>query len=114
MELEFAKFLRDRNINAKRGQQFKGGENSPDIIHELKDIHLEVKSAERFNYVGPLKQAIEDGGSHQTPVVIHRYKKTNKKDSYPRGEWVAILKAEDLFALLKETSHYRCEDKAGN
>lgn len=112
MELEFAKFLSERGIKAKRGQQFKGGENSPDVISDLDNIHFEVKSTERFTYNQPLKQAIDDSNGTRTPVVVHRYKKTNQKNSYPRGEWVAILLADDFVNIVAELKKLREESNA--
>ena len=39
-EREFAEFLRDRGIEAGRGQQFSGGESSPDVVHSIPGIHF--------------------------------------------------------------------------
>lgn len=33
-ELEFSAFLRGRGIEARRGQQFAGGQDSHDVVHD--------------------------------------------------------------------------------
>lgn len=46
-ELDACKFLREIGFTARRGQQFRGGSDSPDVIvDELPDVHLEVKRNE--------------------------------------------------------------------
>jgi hypothetical protein len=42
-----------------------------------------------------MEQAIRDAGDSKMPVVAH---KRNGKD------WLCIMRAEDLFALLRETN----------
>ncbi len=44
IELKAAKFLTSLGYPARRGQQFAGGNDSPDVIcDELKHLHFEVK-----------------------------------------------------------------------
>ena len=86
-ELELAHFLSDRGFTARRGQQYQGTPDSPDIICEsLNQYHIECKRVEKFRLYDSLKQARDDAGDDQTPVVFHR--QNNK-------EWVVILSAED-------------------
>ena len=47
-EREFAAFCREQGYDAKRGQQFQGGADSPDV-KGLPGIHIEVKRVERLN-----------------------------------------------------------------
>lgn len=42
-EREAAKFLQSLGIVARRGQQFSGGKDSPDVVTELENVHIEVK-----------------------------------------------------------------------
>ena len=91
-ELEFVSFLKERGINAKRGQQYKGTPDSPDIISDLDKIHWEVKRTEKLQLYKYLDQAIADAGTNQTPVVAYR---KNKE------EWVCILLADDLLEILR-------------
>lgn len=90
-ERELAKFLRDRGIEARRGQQFSGGTDSPDVVAALPGYHIECKRVEQGNLYNWLAQAIRDAGPSKTPVVMHRRN---------RQEWVAILRLEDLLAIL--------------
>jgi hypothetical protein len=49
-ELEAAKFLASEGFPARRGQQFSGGTDSPDVLCEaLPRIHFEVKRTEKGN-----------------------------------------------------------------
>lgn len=94
-ELELAKYLSDRGFLAKRGQQFHGGADSPDVAcASLPGIHIEAKRVERGALYDWLAQAIRDAGKHKTPVVMHR---KNKE------EWVAILRLEDFLSLFLST-----------
>lgn len=91
-ELEFAHFLKARNIAARRGQQFHGGPGSPDVVTNLTGVHFEVKRVEAGNPYVWLDQATDDASPGDIPVVAHR-----KNDRI----WVAILPMEDLLNLLK-------------
>jgi len=92
-ELEFCHWLKERGIEARRGQQFKGTPDSPDVIcEELKAIHIEVKRTEVLRAYHFLEQAANDAGDDQVPVVFHRQ---NNKD------WIAILPANNLINMLK-------------
>lgn len=89
-ELELAEFLRERGYGARRGQQFSGGADSPDVVcPDLAGIHLEVKRVEAGNLYSWLAQAERDAGT-KVPLVVHR---RNGK------EWVAIMRLEDLLKL---------------
>lgn len=91
-EREFAKFLKERGFEARRGQQYSGSPDSPDVVCEaLRDIHIEVKRVEALRLYEALEQAKSDASKTQTPVVFHR--KNNK-------QWVAILDADAFLQLL--------------
>ena len=89
-ELELAAFLRERGYEARRGQQFSGGADSPDVIG-IDGVHVEVKRVEAGNPYVWLDQAIRDAGN-KTPIVFHR---RNRRD------WIVVMRAEDAIALLK-------------
>lgn len=89
-ELEFAAYLRERGFGARRGQQFSGGGDSPDVVHSIPGVHLEVKRVEQFRLYDAVEQAVADAGG-KMPVVVHRKN---------RCEWVAILRIDDLLELL--------------
>lgn len=90
-ELEFVKYLKDKGYDARRGQQFKGTPDSPDIICDSLPYHFEVKRTERLNVYDAMAQATRDAGDYM-PVVVH--KKNNSK-------WIAIMNIDDLFDLIE-------------
>lgn len=99
-ELELAAFFREHGIEARRGQQFSGGTDSPDIVLTgLTGYHIECKRCERGQLYDWLAQAIRDCGAN-LPVVFHRKS---------RKDWVAILRAEDFLKLVNELEELRVE-----
>lgn len=94
-EREFRDVLRAHGFEARRGQQFAGGGDSPDVISNVPGVHWEVKRVEAGNPYNWLAQAIADAGD-KTPIVAH---KRNRKD------WICVLRAEDLITLLKKGGH---------
>ncbi len=86
-ELEAARELaRLFGCQARRGQQFSGSPDSPDVVCDIPGLHWEIKRAERLSLYAALEQAIEDAGE-ETPVVLHRAS---------RQPWVAIVRLDDL------------------
>lgn len=78
--------------DSRRGQQFSGGIDSPDVVTSFQDIHLEVKRTERGNPYHWIDQAVADCGG-KCPVVLHR---RNGR------EWLAIVRLSDVTRLAKE------------
>jgi Holliday junction resolvase len=97
-EREFAELLRFHGYDARRGQQFSGGSDSPDVVCQpLKDFHFEVKRVEAGNLYKWMAQARRDameGG--KVPVVMHR---RNRED------WIAILPAGLFLELLAKAGY---------
>lgn len=94
-ELELAHFLVDRGMPARRGQQFKGGAGSADVVCpalQLAGFHIECKRVQSGNPYTWLDQAVRDAPGLR-PLVCHR------KD---RREWLAIVRLEDFLQLVKE------------
>ncbi len=86
-ELEAAAEIRRVfRTEARRGRQYQGTDESPDVLTAIPQVHFEVKRRERFRLYGALEQAIEEAGD-QVPVVLHR---TNRRP------WVAIVRLDDL------------------
>lgn len=71
-------------VNARRGQQFSGSPDSPDIVSDL-PIHWECKRVERGNPYVWLDQACRDAGD-KVPVVIHRRN---------NHEWILVMRLAD-------------------
>lgn len=90
-ELEVAAYLRTHGYEARRGQQFSGGGDSPDVVHSIPGIHLEVKFTERADIYGWLEQAKRDAKNGNTPVVIHKRN---------RRPLVAILDLDDYLNTI--------------
>ena len=95
-ELELAAELRRLfGVDARRGVQYHGGSDSPDVVADLPGVHIEVKRTERLSLYPAMQQAAADAGD-KVPIVCHR---ANRQD------WVAIVRLDDLpklAALLSE------------
>jgi Holliday junction resolvase len=85
-------------VSARRGVQFQGSPDSPDVVTEIQDIHIECKRTERFRLYDALEQAIADSGATKIPIVLHRQ---NKKP------WVAIVRLDDLPKLATIIAQYQ-------
>ena len=96
-ERELANFLKDRGIEARRGQQFSGGTDSPDVVTAMAGLHLEVKRTEKFNAYAAMAQADNDAASDDIPVVVHRRN---------RQRWLAVVDFEDFLNILKDAYGY--------
>lgn len=73
-------------VEARRGRQFQGSDQSPDIVTGLTGVSFEVKRSEGFRLYAAMDQAVRDAGEN-IPVVLHR---ANKRP------WVAIARLDDL------------------
>lgn len=73
-------------VEARRGRQFQGTDESPDVIVDIPDVHFEVKRLEAFRLYQALEQATADAGQ-KVPVVLHKQN---------RRPWVAIVRLDDL------------------
>lgn len=90
-ERELAKVLREHGYDSHRGQQFKGGSDSPDVTG-IEGFHIECKRTEKTDIYGWMEQANRDAGD-LIPVVMHR--KNN------RG-WVCILSLENFIEMERK------------
>ena len=90
-ELEFAAYLKLAGYEARRGQQFSGGKDSPDVVTNIPGVHFEVKRVDSgASPYAWLEQAELDSGE-KIPVVAHRRNRKN---------WIAIIRMDDLLDLL--------------
>jgi len=91
-EREFAALLREHGFDARRGQQFAGGADSPDVVSDaLAWLHVEVKRVQNLNLADACVQAQGDCGAKPW-VVAHRRN---------HAPWLITMRAEFFFRLLR-------------
>lgn len=76
---------------ARRGVQYQGGPESPDIVSDI-PVHFEVKRTEKLQLWPAIEQAEQDAHG-KIPVVLHR---PNLRP------WLVILNLEDLPGLVEK------------
>lgn len=85
--------LRANGYAARRGQQFSGSPDSPDVICDgLPWAHFEVKLVERLDLYAAMDQARRDSAG-KVPLVAHR------RNFWP---WLVTMDAERFYRLLKQ------------
>jgi Holliday junction resolvase len=73
-EREVAEILRQHGFEARRGVQFRGGQDSPDVISNF-PFHIEAKHVEKLNLQQAIEQAKKD--AEGLPFcVIHKKNRT--------------------------------------
>lgn len=92
-ELEVAELLRKFGFDARRGQQFAGGGDSPDVRHDMAGFHIEVKRTETFSLYDAMAQAERDKKAEEDALVFHR---RNGKS------WMVVMDAERFLKLVRE------------
>lgn len=71
-ERELANILKTYGFDARRGQQYRGGGDSPDVVG-LPGVHIECKRVEKLNIENAMKQSRRDAkDTNEIPVVMHR------------------------------------------
>ena len=90
-EREVAELLRANGIPARRGVQYAGGNDSPDVIG-LDGVHIEVKRSETLALYPALEQALGDCKPGDIATVWHR--RNGRR-------WVVMLYAEDFLAMVR-------------
>jgi len=74
-EREVAAWFRDSLLDpdARRGQQFAGGTDSPDVVlPNMEWLHIEAKHVEKLNIYKAMEQAKRDAGEGKIPTVFMR------------------------------------------
>jgi Holliday junction resolvase len=79
--------------DARRGVQYKGGADSPDVIG-IPNVHVECKFCEEAEIRKWMQQSIRDAGD-KIPTVM--WKKS-------REEWLVIMRLKD-FVKLERGQH---------
>lgn len=90
-EREVAELLRQAGYPARRGVQYQGGADSPDVVG-LGGVHIECKRTESLRLYPALEQAMQERKPGDLATVWHR------SNGRP---WVVILPAEDFLSLYK-------------
>lgn len=85
---------------ARRGRQYHGADDAPDIATAIEDVHFEVKRVESLRLNAALDQAISDAGEN-IPVVLHKQN---------RRPWIAIVRLDDLPRLVTQLYSTLAED----
>ena len=84
--------LRENGYPARRGQQFAGGADSPDVVCDgLPWAHFEVKLVEHLNLSAAMAQARRDANG-KAAFLAHR------KNFWP---WLVTMEAERFYRLLR-------------
>lgn len=91
-ELALARILREHGFEARRGVQYHGGAESPDVIG-LPGVHIECKRVERLDLMGAYRQAVRDAASDEMPAVFHKRN---------REPWLVTMNLEDFIQLYRE------------
>lgn len=92
-EREFASLLREHGYDARRGQQFSGSPDSPDVVSEaLAWLHVEVKRVQNLNLTDACVQAEGDCGGKPW-IVAHRRN---------HAPWLITMRAETFFDFIRE------------
>lgn len=82
---------------ARRGVQYQGGPESPDVVLEGVNIHVEAKRVEALNLYAAIEQAKKDAPPGSVPIVWHR---KNGRES------VVILETSRLVDLCMEVAKH--------
>ena len=85
-------------VTARRGVQYSGGPDSPDVVTDIPNLHIECKRTEHFRLYEALEQSVRDAGELKVPVVMHR------PNNRP---WVVILRLDDLPALVETINEFQ-------
>lgn len=98
-EREIAALFRAYGFQARRSQQYQGGPDSPDIVHNLPgDLYVEVKFRENASPFAALEQASRDAALEDAPIVFMRKS---------RKPWVVVMHADDFLDLMQRFEGYR-------
>lgn len=92
-ELEVVHLLKDHGFVARRGQQFAGNPDAPDVVAPDLGFHIEVKHQERAAMRDWVAQAGGDSGGKPW-VVFFRFN---------HGPWLVVTTATDFLTLVNES-----------
>ncbi len=84
-ERMLAEQFRKEGHDAHRGVQYHGGRDSPDVVVDIPNVHVECKFCEKAEIRKWMQQSIRDAGD-KIPAVM--WKKS-------REEWLVIMRLKD-------------------
>lgn len=84
--------LREYGYDARRGIQYQGSPESPDVVG-VPGLHIEVKFTERLKLQDAMEQSKHDAGADEIPVVMHKKNNT---------EWLCTLRLDDFMKIYTE------------
>jgi Holliday junction resolvase len=94
--------LRANGYEARRGQQFSGSPDSPDVICDaLAWLHFEVKCVERLNIEEAMAQAREDAQAKPAPTALRTEKTPIVAHKRNHRRWLVTMDAETFFRFLR-------------
>jgi Holliday junction resolvase len=99
-EREWRDVLREHGFDARRGQQYSGTGDSPDVICEALPVHFEVKRTERPNLPAAYEQAHGDAHIGREPIVVTRRNAGSWKVYCDAGHYLGMWKK--IFRLEEE------------
>lgn len=99
-ELEAAKLLREYGYDTRRGVQYKGGAESPDVTG-LPYCHLEIKRVERLVIHEAIDQAKRDKAETELAVVMHRKNNCEWLVTMPFTDWIQLYREFEASMRLK-------------
>ena len=92
-ERELANLLKTYGFDTRRGQQYHGGGDSPDVVG-LPGVHIECKRVEKLNVETAMAQSRRDAeGTDEIPVVMHRRNRERWKVTMDLDEFMNMYLA---------------------
>jgi len=86
--------LRANGFDARRGVQFAGGPDSPDVVcPALPGLHQEVKCVEKLNLEAACEQAARDGNGKPW-IVAHRRRFKGWRVTMPSDLFFSLLRGD--------------------
>lgn len=93
-EVELAHELaRVFGVAARRGRQYSGTPDSPDVVADLPGVHIECKRTEKLRLWDALAQSKRDAAPDEVPLVVHR---ANRKP------WIVVVELGRLPELAEK------------
>lgn len=83
--------LREYGWEAERGCQHAGGKDSPDVKHNLPNLHIEAKAVEKLNLWNALAQSERDAGENEIPTVVFKRNRSGDYIALSFGDFLDVF-----------------------